>query len=186
MPILARQPDIFPKLLLTDEYLSEHQHAQWWIATTRSRAEKKLITWLQQYEIPHYCPLIEKRYRSPNGRVRNSYIPLFQNYVFVHGDDDQRYEALTTNQICRIEPVTDDQTLVTELRQVQAAVDTGVALTPEGKLQKGQRVIVRNGPFKGFEGQVIRREGRTRLLLTVSFLESGVSMEMDESQLSPI
>lgn len=186
MPILAQQPDIFPETLLSEEFLNEQQEAYWLIATTKPRAEKKLLTWLQQLQVPHYCPLICKRYRSPNGRVRRSYIPLFHNYVFMYGSDDQRYQALTTNQICRVENVIDDELLVRELRQIQAAVETGTPLTPEGKLEKGQRVLVRTGPFQGFEGQVIRREGKTRLLLTVSFLESGVSMEMDECQLTPL
>ena len=149
-------------------------------------ALKKLISALQVREVPHYCPLYEKRYRSPNGRIRSSFNPLFANYVFVHGTDEERYQALTTNQICRMAHVVDEHQLVVELRQVQAAIESGIPLTPESKLVRGQRVRVKSGPFRGFEGQIIRREGKTRLLLTIAFLESGVSMELDECQVGLI
>jgi hypothetical protein len=33
---------------------------------------------------------------------------------------------------------------------------------------------------------VLRREGKTRLLLAVRFLEQGVSMEVDEGVLEPV
>ena len=61
-----------------------------------------------------------------------------------------------------------------------------VPLTPEARLEPGNRARVRSGPFKGYEGIVIRREGKTRLLVSVEFLEKGVSMEMDEGVLEPI
>lgn len=186
MPILEHQPDIYPFTLLSDEFLAARADSSWWIATTRPRAEKKLITQLAQREIPHYCPLYEKRYRSPAGRIRTSYNPLFPNYVFINSNETERYSALTTDQICRLVHVVDETQLITELRQVQAAIESGMPLTPESKLHRGARVRVKNGPFRGFEGQVIRREGKTRLLLTIAFLESGVSMELDECQVTPV
>ncbi len=73
-----------------------------------------------------------------------------------------------------------------DLRQIHKAVLKGVPLTPESRLESGQRVRVRSGPFQGFEGQVIRRAGKTRLLLAINFLEQGVSMEMDEAVIAPL
>ena len=186
MPILEHQPDIYPHTLLHDEFLASRTDSTWWIATTRPRAEKKLITKLAQHEIPHYCPLFAKRYRSPAGRIRTSYNPLFPNYVFINSTEDERYSALTTDQICRLVHVVDESQLITELRQVQRAIESGIPLMPESKLHPGARVRVKNGPFRDFEGQVIRREGKTRLLLTIAFLESGVSMELDECQVVPL
>lgn len=186
MPILQHQPDIYPQTLLDADFLEQRTESNWWIASTRPRGEKKLITRLAQREIPHYCPLYEKRYRSPAGRIRTSYNPLFPNYVFINSTETERYSALTTDQICRMVHVVDEAQLIAELRQVQSAIESGIPLTPESKLLPGSRVRVKNGPFRGFEGQVIRREGKTRLLLTIAFLESGVSMELDECQVVPV
>lgn len=188
MPILDAQPDIYPNHLLTDEFLVQAKETghQWWVLATRSRAEKKLLHWLQKYEAPHYCPLIEKRYRSPGGRIRTSYLPAFTGYVFMLGNDEHRYQALTSNYVVRNDLIKLDEDFERELRQIHTAIHSGVRLVPEAKIEQGQRVLVRSGPFKGYEGTAIRREGKTRLLISVEFLEQGVSMEIDECQLSAI
>jgi hypothetical protein len=49
--------------------------------------------------IAYYAPVISKRYRSGAGRVRTSYIPLFSNYVFVNGTEEDRYNAVSTGSI---------------------------------------------------------------------------------------
>ena len=101
------------------------------------------------------------------------------------GDEDARYQAMTTNCISRCTIVQDGEQLLKDLRQIHDVVVAGIALTPEAKLEAGNRVCVRSGPFAGYEGTVIRREGKTRLLLSIQFLEQGVSMEMDEGLLEP-
>jgi len=77
--------------------------------------------------------------------------------------------------------VPDGSQLVGDLRVIQTAISEGIPLTPEARIEAGQRIRVRRGPFAGYEGHVIRREGKTRLLLSINFLEQGVSMELDEA-----
>ena len=141
---------------------------------------------LAAMQIYYYGPIIEKRFRSPNGRLRTSYIPLFSNYVFMFGNEEHRTAALTTNCVCKCDPIDDRDQLVHDLRQISRVITAGVPLTPESKLESGDSVRVRSGPFAGYEGTVIRREGKTRLLLTIQFLEQGVSMELDEALLEPV
>ena len=102
------------------------------------------------------------------------------------GDESDRTTALTTNCISKCEPVTDRDQLVADLKQIYHVVSAEVPLTPESRLEPGHYVRVRSGPFAGYEGTVLRREGKTRLLLSIQFLEQGVSMEMDEGLLEPI
>ena len=101
------------------------------------------------------------------------------------GDDQARYQAMTTNCISRCDEIKDRTQLIKDLKQVYQVIVAGVALTPEARLEAGNWVRVRSGPFAGYEGTVIRREGKTRLLLSIQFLEQGVSMEMDEGLLEP-
>ena len=185
MPILRKEDDIFPSNLLENEAILTDEDRKWWCIYTLSRREKDLMRKLTSLEIPHYGPMIPKRYRSPNVRLRTSYVPLFPNYVFMWGDEDDRYQAMTTNCISKCNPINERERLVKDLRQIFHVVDAGTALTPESRLEPGNRVRVRTGPFMGYEGTVIRREGKTRLLLSLHFLEQGVSMEMDEGLLEP-
>ena len=188
MPILKKENDLFPADLLDDAQSLAKVAADrnWWCVYTISRREKDLMRKLRSLEIPHYGPVLPKRYRSPNGRLRTSYIPMFPNYVFMLATGEERSIAMTTNCISSCNEIIDHGALVEDLRQVHRIVDMGEALTPEAKLQPGSRVRVRSGPFAGLEGEVLRREGQTRLLLSVRYLEQGVSMEMDEAVLESV
>jgi len=186
MPILGREDDIYPSNLLDGDSVLTDTERQWWCVYTMSRREKDLMRKLAALNVAFYGPVIPKRYRSPNGRLRTSFVPLFPNYVFMWGDDNDRYQAMTTNCISRCNPIEDREQLVHDLRQIFQVVHAGIALTPEARLEPGNQVRVKTGPFARYEGTVIRREGKTRLLLSIQFLEQGVSMEMDEGLLEPI
>src|SRR5262245_24546199 len=101
MPTLAAEPDLFPPDLLDGPPDWQADGRLWWALYTRSRQEKELMRRLRGLEIPFYGPLVEKRSRTPGGRYRTAYIPLFSNYVFMFGDAEQRHAALSTNCISR-------------------------------------------------------------------------------------
>lgn len=187
MPILPREPDLFPEDLL-DSVRPFHPEApaRWWGLYTLSKKEKALMRSLRALEIPHYGPLISRRYRSPSGRMRESFVPLFPNYVFIYGDDEQRRVALTTNYVSRCLTVPDDDLLTADLRRVQQLVATGAPLTPEARLEAGEEVRVKSGPFKGLEGVVIHRRGQQRLVVSVQFLQQGVSVLLEDVSLERI
>ena len=186
MPILKREIDTYPENLLDDVELLSEPDRVWWCIYTMSRREKDLMRRLTAMKIPFYGPVIPKRYRSPKGRMRTSYVPMFPNYIFMFGSESERYQAMTSNCISRYDEVTDGQQLVADLRQIRAVVLAGIPLTPESRLEAGNQVRVRSGPFAGYEGLVVRREGKTRFLLSIRFLEQGVSMAMDEGLLEPL
>lgn len=157
--------------------------AGWWCLYTHSRQEKVLMRHLYNRKVAFYCPMIEKRFRSPHGRMRTSFLPLFTNYVFLRGTDDDRRLALSTNCVLASKPIRQPDYLVHDLWQISVAVATGVPITAEQKLEQGDAVTIKSGPFKGFEGFIIRRAGTTRFLIFLRYLEQGVSMEIDEGAL---
>jgi len=189
MPILKRENDVYPADLFESGLAltrPAEEGVSWWCVYTAARREKALTRKLAALKIPHYAPAVPKRYRSPNGRLRTSYIPLFANYVFMLANEEQRSQSLATNCILKCTPVTDYDMLVADLERIHTVVEAGVPLTAESKLTAGDKVKVRTGPFAGYDGIVIRREGKTRLLLSIRFLEEGVSMAIDEGLLEII
>ena len=186
MPILKKENDIFPPELLDDDALLADPEKCWWCIYTMSRREKELMRQLENRQIAFYGPVVAKRYRSHSGRLRTSFIPLFTNYVFLFGSEDDRRSALTSNCISKCTEVKDGRRLVADLRQIKSILDAEVPVTAEARLEPGNPVRVKNGPFLGYEGTVIRREGKTRLLLSIHFLEQGVSIELDEALLEPL
>ena len=186
MPLLAREPDLFPDDLLQQESQGSDPQASWWAVYTLSRREKELMRQLRKLSIPHYGPTILKRVPSPSGRIRNSYLPLFANYVFLYGDEEQRYRAMTTNCVSRTVKVPDGLALVHDLRQVRNLIATGAAITPESRLEAGDPVRVRSGPFAGYEGVVLKRHGEARLLISVGFLQQGASVLLEDCHVEPL
>jgi len=183
MPILAKEQDVHPQDLL-DRYLAgDLEGNRWWVLYTRSRREKELMRRLRAMDAAFYGPVIARHTRSPAGRMRTSYVPLFANYVFLCGTDFHRYEAMTTNCVSRDIMVPDGGQLAENLRQIRRLIDLGHPLCPEAKLQEGARVRVRSGPFAGFEGTVVRRENVTRLLVAVEFMQQGASVVLDNCEL---
>jgi transcriptional antiterminator RfaH len=185
MPILPRETDLFPKNLL-DAEIDTCVDAFWWAFYTLSRREKELMRRLLALEIPFYCPLVPKRNRSPSGRVRTSYVPLFTGYVFCRGSNEQRQHALTTNCISRSLPVTNADTLVRDLQQIQRLISSNTPLTPESRIQTGTLVRIKNGLLKGLEGVVLKRHSGDRLLVAVEFLQQGASVALDDFQVEEI
>jgi transcription antitermination factor NusG len=185
MPILTPQTDIYPADLFDRERLGDEASLGWWAMYTMSRREKHLMRQLVKLEVPFYCPVIPKRNRSPGGRIRTSHLPLFPNYVFLYGDDEQRYTAMTTNCVARYTRVVAGVELTQDLRQIYELIRAGVPLTPESRLEAGDLVRVRSGPFRGYEGYVLRREGQRRLLVAVNFLQQGASFALEDCELEP-
>ena len=182
MPILAKEATIYPADLFENPATGHEEHRMWWALYTLSRREKELARRLAAMEIPFYCPITPQRYRSPAGRIRTSFLPLFTNYVFLYGDEQDRYKSLTTKCVSRDLEVTDGLELTRDLRQLHEIIEIGADLTRESKLEPGQRVRIKTGAFRNYEGYIVRREGQTRLLVAVNFLQQGASVLLDDCE----
>ncbi len=157
----------------------------WWVVYTKSRQEKVFSKHLAGNQIPHYLPLVKKTYISC-GRKFSAQVPLFPGYVFMFGSEQERVCSLTSNRISRILPVHDPSRLRAELERLFRLISSGAPLTVEQRLAPGNRVRVRRGALAGIEGTVLVRRGKTRLIVAVTFLKQGASVEVDDFNLEPI
>ncbi len=183
MTTLAREPDLYPDDLFDRPELGCEESLTWWVLYCLPRREKQLMRRLRALGVAFYSPLIAKRSRSPSGRVRTSYVPLFSSYVFLYGDVGHRQAAQTTGCVSRWLVPSDPVAFSHDLLQLCRLVGTGAPLAPEARLSPGMRVRIRSGPFMGFEGVIIRRDKKTRLLVAVDFLQQGVSVLLDDCQM---
>jgi transcriptional antiterminator RfaH len=185
MPIRAAEPDCYPANLLDDYLLPDFAKAneprRWWAAYTLPRQEKSLARQLLAMEIPFYLPLVSQ-VRFVRGRRQKSFLPVFSSYVFVCATDDQRIGALETNRIAQLFSTPHEDGLTRDLRNIRALIESGEPLTLESRLQAGQRVRVKNGALEGIEGTIVERRGEERLLVSVEFLQQGVSILISDYQ----
>jgi len=180
MPILEREVSVFPENLLERPTEGDTGESRlWWAVFTKSRQEKALARDLLAREIPFYLPLVAND-RYIRGRRVQAHLPVFSGYVFLYGDDTERYQSLTTNRVSRVLPVADGEQLRHDLRQVHHLIESNAPMTLERRLRPGQFARIKNGPMRGLEGIITERRGRRLLLVAVHFLQTGVSIEIDD------
>ena len=158
---------------------------RWWVAHTKSRAEKAFAWDLHRRGIGYYLPMVE-RVGVSGGKKRRVLAPLFPSYVFLCGNEEDRYEAMTTDHLCQTIGVVDQDGLVGELMHIHKALTGHAELDLYPYATVGRRCRVTAGPFRGVEGCVIQRRQLARLLLQVSILGQGASMEIDADLLEPV
>ncbi|MEN6450372.1 MAG: transcription termination/antitermination NusG family protein [Thermoguttaceae bacterium] len=184
MPILKEEPNLYPETLLDAEPAGDSPR-RWLALYTKARQEKSLARELLRYQVPFYLPLVPKTSIS-RGRRRTSLSPLFGGYVFLYGSEEERLRTLATNRVSRVLSVEDPQQLIYDLRQLKQLISAGAPLTVESRLAPGRRVRVRHGAFAGVEGTVVKRRAETRLLVSITFLQQGASVEIDDFLLEPL
>jgi transcription antitermination factor NusG len=184
MPILEAEVNIYPTNLLHDALRDDEQRS-WWALMTKSRQEKSVARHLLSREVPFYLPLIWKD-NLIRGRKVRSHIPLFSNYIFLYGTPDDRVTALQSNRLTETLHVVDQQELLNDLRNIEQLIAADAPLTVESRLKPGHHVRVKSGAMRGVDGVVTERRSRSRLLVAVHFLQSGVSVEIDDFMLEPI
>ncbi len=150
----------------------------WLVAHTKSRNEKALAHDLSRRDISYFLPMTWKT-RHSRGRKTRALLPIFSGYMFFCGQEDQRLEVLRTNRVANLIEVKDQEKLITELEQLQQALDAGVTLTPHKYIKTGQRCRVTAGPLADLQGVVVRTSNATRLVLQIDMLGQAASVEVD-------
>ncbi len=133
----------------------------------------------------YFLPLIE-RVRVSSGRKRRVLLPLFSSYVFFCGDEQDRLAAIKTNRLCRAIKVADQEKFLSELVNIERALLAKAKLDFYPFVAVGRRCRITAGYFEGVEGTVIHNNNTARIILEVSILGQGASMEVSADLLEPV
>ncbi|NIT01073.1 MAG: hypothetical protein GTO09_02880 [Candidatus Latescibacteria bacterium] len=157
----------------------------WHVIHTRSRHEKKFRDECEKMSIPAYLPLVAST-SIHGGRIFEFTKPLFPGYLFCCFHREQRKAILKTRHVANILAVVDQDGLLRELTEIEKAIKLKAELTPYAYLKRGTRVIIVDGPFRGIEGIISRRNGKYRLVLNVTFIEMAAAVEVYAHQVEPV
>lgn len=187
MPILDEEPDLYPVELLDSPEIVV-PGGEWYAIYTLSRREKELMRRLRVQKIAHYGPMVPRRTRSPKGRVRTSFVPLFTGYVFVYGTEEDRYNTVATGCISKCLSVTEPEILVNDLARIRLLAQHGEDIQAETRPVVGQKARIVRGPLKERElvGTISQVNSQHRLTIVVNFLQQGASITVDEADIELI
>lgn len=165
---------------------SQTPGAHWYAVYTRSRAEKKLHSLLQEKKIECYLPLIKTRSQRRD-RAKWVELPLIPSYLFVRVSEKEHYSVLNTpGAVCYVcfggQPtsIPDEQ-----INHLSRLINEGIPAVEVhyGSFEKGDLVEVQKGPLKGIRGEVVEIRGRQRLLLRFESLGCCVHVETSYEEL---
>lgn len=159
----------------------------WYAAYTRANHEKHVAEQLIRRGIECYLPLYDSVRCWKDRRIRLS-LPLLPGYLFVRIAFRDRLRVLEIPSVVSLVgfgrgPVSLDEAEVESLR---SALTGGLSARPHPFLNTGHRVRVKQGPFEGLEGIIVRRKGEFRLVVSFSLIQRSIYVEVDSELLESL
>jgi transcriptional antiterminator RfaH len=158
---------------------------RWAVARTKSRCEKVLAEYLQQKNVTHFLPLLNRR-RVYGTHIRNSDIPLFPGYLFYDAEAPAAGDIYDSRKVAQVLMPPDPAQFRAEIRNLALALSRNADLRETRFGEPGQRVYIARGPFEGLQGELVRYNSHCRLIVRVSFIGKAAELSIDEAFLEPL
>lgn len=139
-----------------------------------------------------YFPRIRTR-MAVGGPLRVVIKPLFPGYFFARfvWESASRF-VLSRRNVTGIvhfgeHPAVVADGVIEELKTCGMRTEEAEIFDPMSGLELGQRVVIRSGPFRGMEGEVVMRlSDRKRVALLMDHLQSQARLTIGHDQLRPV
>jgi transcription antitermination factor NusG len=158
--------------------------SRWYALYTKGRHEKFLDCEFQKRRIETFLP-VRKIMRHWSDRKKIIIEPLFKSYLFVRCPWKQRFEILNTKgAVCFVTSGLSHAPIEVperDLFSMRRFAEQDIPMDPFPYLREGEKVYIKNGPFKGVEGFVVRKDSHCRLVISLDLLMQSVSVQVDEA-----
>jgi len=155
---------------------------RWYVVNTKPRNEARAATNLTNGGIEVLAPQLKMR-KYKEGKFVYVVEPMFPSYIFVrfHPVDDFRMVkyARGVKTIVhfgeKIVPLQDEM-----IEFIKSRLENGVAFIEKPKISKGEKILIKDGPFRGFSG-IFESEldGRERVAILLDGVNYCAKMEID-------
>lgn len=169
-----------------------NNQSYWFAARTRANQEINMRESLKKLEVIHFLPthFVTRIYTDRRKRVE---VPLVGNLIFVKCTKLEAFSLLKNYslKLSYIRDITTGSLLMVpdiQMERFMFAVNTAPELlkacnTP---FAAGDRVRVVKGDFTGFEGELVRLEGKSHVILRIpQILTISIKIPMDHLQKIP-
>lgn len=149
----------------------------WYAIYTKPRNEKKVADKLEALGIESYCPTITS-IKQWSDRKKKVTSPVLPSYVFVKISEPRRNEVFDVTGVVRYvfwlgkPAIIRDQ----EIELLKAYLTQDYTSVVQTTLQRGDKLTVPSGPFKGQEG-VIKNTTNTKIQLAIESLGILLTLE---------
>lgn len=165
-----------------DAMITAQMEPHWYALYTLPRHEKSIADHLVRLGLETYLPLYLSK-RKWNHRIVQLELPLFPGYVLVKLVPADRARVHSHPGVIRLVgfngkaiPLPDG-----EIERLKSLLSIWKA-EPYPFLTAGKQIRVKSGPFADFEGRIIRRKGKMRLVVSLQLIQKAIVLEMDAAE----
>lgn len=174
--------------LVLPEIKSDVGERKWHIFYLCPRAEKKVYKILIDLNHEVFFPTVQTLRVWKNRQKKRIELPLFPNYLFVNTYEHELYDIrrlpkVVTYVSCCGKP---SSISVQEMAGVKRMLGLERGLSVETKFYKGEKVKVIAGPLAGYEGLLVRQNGKTRFGIQLKAIEHTVFVDLKTSSLEKL
>ena len=164
---------------------SNGNRKQWFAFYTKSRHEKSVSNTLNSNGFEVYLPLLRERKKWSDRKKWVEY-PLFKSYIFIKIEPKDSIFALKTPGIVRMikfgnKPSPIPNQIILSLKLM---IEGGYNPQPTDYFLKGDPVIIKDGPLRGLEGEIIKVHNEERFIVHVHTIQHSISIKIDRAYLS--
>ena len=164
--------------------------AKWYAVHTRSRFEQKVYDGLCGKSIETLLPKMQVMSRRRDRR-KKILVPLLPGYVFVQTDlmVEEYWDIIKTVGVVRMVGFHSSPVPVKEEEISSLMILNGTDRTVQNRryMNKGDRVMIMEGPLKGLAGFYLRHKGQAdKVVVSVELLHRSLVVEIEDWALEKI
>jgi transcription antitermination factor NusG len=124
------------------------------------------------------------RWKDRNACVQ---LPLFPGYVFVRIDLRDRMRVLQSPGVVKLlgQDNKPESLPEMEIEALRTAIAQKLSVEPHPFLKTGESVLIKNGPFEGLEG-ILLRKNKFRVVLSLAQIHSSFVLDVDAFDVQPV
>ena len=159
----------------------------WYALQVRPRRESMVAEILRNKGYDLFLPTYNAK-RRWSDRTKILSLPLFSGYLFCRFDVAHRLPVLQTPGVNSIVGLGRNPQAIdaAEIEAIRTVINSNLGRSPYPRLPVGQLVRVEHGSLEGLVGVVKKYKNEYRLIISVTLLMRSVSVEIDQSWLTPI
>jgi transcription antitermination factor NusG len=164
----------------------DSQNNSYFAIHVKARHEKAVARMLTERGYDSFLPIYRTR-RNWSDRVKEVELPLFSCYVFCRLGSNGCAPILKIPGALRVVAFGNKPVAVAdeELAAIRAIVASRASVEPWPFVCTGERVRIEHGCLRGAEGYLVRKKGRSRLIVNVTLLQRSCAVEIDGASVSP-
>lgn len=179
--IVLREQSKLPKVEhVLREIVTKNEKPKWYALKTKPKAEKKTAARLKEDGFETYCP-VHKEVRQWSDRKKTIEVPMFNGYILVNTISSRFSWVLNDEGAVhfvkfagRVSAVPDDQVeMIRQIEENKLRFEINAV-----KFEKGDKVIIDDGPFKGREAVWVKQKSKYNVSIEIKQLHSVITIEL--------